>query len=151
MKGAAAAWISLALAAPLGAQAQSFSTSCGGAAFTIEVARAGGHPLDNTYRIAGAVAGGPSRTVFTSEDGGWLDAACVRDGRGRERLLFQASCGGSACVEDRYGLVDPQRLVLLLAPGPGDRGNAKAAAAALGLPEAPWLPESRDAFCCRAR
>lgn len=140
----------LALAAVLlpaaAAQAQGFESACGASDFRIEVTH-GQHPLENVYRLFGAPHGGAAKLLYTGDVGGWFHAACVKDGHGRPRLLFQSSCGGSACVEDKFGIVDPGTLALLLRPGGANRGNIRQADALLGR-RTPWIANDGTAFCC---
>jgi hypothetical protein len=120
--------------------------SCGQAQFEVQVQSAD-HPLNNTYRLYGqASAEATKRLLYTAAEGGWFYAACVV-GRKGPVLLFQSFCGGSACVEDRYGAVDVKTLKLLLKPAKGNVSNAKAAKALLGRP-APYLVEDKASFCC---
>jgi hypothetical protein len=145
-----AACLVLALAACLlpaaAARAQTFESACGAADFRIEAAH-GQHPLDNVYRLFGGSHGAAARLLYTGDVGGWFHAACIKDGHGRLRLLFQSSCGGSACVEDKFGIVDPATLALLLQPGSANRGNIKQADALLGR-KTPWIANDGSAFCC---
>jgi hypothetical protein len=123
---------------------------CGGAEFRVEVAHASGHPLDNTYRLYGGPHGAPARLLYATDVGGWFHAACVKDGAGRPRLLFQSSCGGSGCPEDRFGIVEPATLALLLRPPAGRHGNIKDADRLLRL-RTPWIANDGSAFCCDVR
>ncbi|MGN6526982.1 MAG: hypothetical protein ACTHL8_11375 [Burkholderiaceae bacterium] len=126
------------------------TAACGGAAFRVEVSHASAHPLDNTYRLYGGPHGAPGQLLYTTDVGGWFHAACVKDGAGRPRLLFQSSCGGSGCPEDRFGIVDPATLALLLRPPTGRHGNIKDADRLLRL-RTPWIANDGSAFCCDSR
>jgi hypothetical protein len=145
-----AACLLLAFAASLlpaaAAQAQTFASPCGAADFRVDATH-GQHPLDNVYRLFGGPHGAAAQLLYTADVGGWFFAACVKDGQGRPRLLFQSSCGGSACVEDKFGIVDPATLALVLQPGSGNRGNIKRADALLGR-RTPWIANDGSAFCC---
>jgi hypothetical protein len=112
---------------------------CGEARFELN-AENRGHILDNVYRLtARASEHGKEKLVYLSDVGGWFFAACVADGKGAPRLLFQEFCGGSACVEDKYGIVDPRSLAILLRPPANNVGNGAQAARVLGrkLPAIP--------------
>jgi hypothetical protein len=119
--------------------------TCGGARFTVTSVN-NGHPLDNTFVLSVDAPSG-AQVLFTSEEGGWLDAACLEDAKGRPVLVFQARCGGSTCLEGRYGVADPRTRKILLRPGPGNVENHEALAALLGKP-APRLEDLKEAFCC---
>jgi hypothetical protein len=144
--GPAAAPASAADTAPGTAPA----ATCGGAEFRVEVAHASAHPLDNTYRLYGGAPGAPARLLYTTDVGGWFHAACVKDGGGRPRLVFQSSCGGSGCPEDRFGIVDPATLALLLRPPAGRHGNIRDADRLLRM-RTPWIANDGSAFCCDVR
>lgn len=122
-------------------------TECGGAVFDVEVQR-GAHPLSNVYVLRGRRASSTqlSRTLYSSDVGGWFYAACV-PGRQGDLLVFQAFCGGSACIEDKYGAVSPKTLKLLLKPDQKNVSNARKLKPLL-RGEVPYLPEDKRAFCC---
>ena len=150
MKPAASLVLAIAaFALPGAGRAQTFASACGAADFRVEATH-GEHPLDNVYRLYGGVHGAAARLLYTGDVGGWFYAACVKDGKGRPRLLFQSSCGGSACVEDKFGIVDPDTFALLLRPGSANRGNIKAADAVLAR-KTPWIANDGSAFCCDRR
>ena len=129
--------------------AQAFSATCGAADFRVEATH-GEHPLHNVYRLEGGPRGANAKLLYTADVGGWFHAACIKDGRGRPRLLFQSSCGGSACVEDKFGIVDPDTLAVLLRPGSANRGNIRRADALLER-KTPWIANDGSAFCCDTR
>jgi hypothetical protein len=121
--------------------------SCGSSRFVVTVA-GGDHPLANVYRIYGqtGLTTPHSRLLYVANDGGWLDAACVQSKQGPS-VLFQAHCGGTACVEARYGLISAQALTLLLQPPSTNASNAKEVQAMLGR-RPPALTEPGVSFCC---
>ena len=151
MKPAASLVLAIAASAlPAAAvRAQTFSTACGAADFRVEATH-GEHPLANVYRLYGGAHGAAAQLLYTADVGGWFYAACVKDGRGRPRLLFQSSCGGSACVEDKFGVIDPATLAVLLRPGSANRGNIQRADALLER-RTPWIANDGSAFCCDKR
>jgi hypothetical protein len=130
---------------PAAASAKSFEAQCGPARFRVNVENKG-HPLDNSYELVAVTTSGNKR-LFVAEEGGWLHAACVRNAKGQPMLLFQSYCGGSKCVEDKYGIVDPTSLNVLLKPSAKNVGNAKEASKLLGK-SVPYLPKYKEAFCC---
>ena len=145
------AHVLLTLILPAAAMAGTYDTTCGPTTFQV-VAENSGHSLENKYELYGSLSkDGQRRLLFTSNIGGWLSAECVVTAKKRELLLFQAYCGGSACVEDKYGIVDPENLKLLLVPPAKNKGNSKAAAALLQSKNVPYLPESETAFCCQKK
>jgi hypothetical protein len=88
--------------------AKNYVTDCGGTRFEVSVEH-GEHPLDNVYTLFASLAGqDKAKLVHRSNLGGWFFAECVRSKAGTPLLVFQEFCGGSACVEDRYGVVDPK-------------------------------------------
>lgn len=131
-----------------GCRADTFSTTCGSAQF--EIIRSNrGHPLDTRYELYGTSFNRalPKRSLYIAEQGGWFYASCVPGKQGLPLLLFQSFCGGSGCVEDKYGLVEPTSLRLLIAPPTKNSGNSKQTSLLLGR-QVPYLPNESDAFCC---
>ena len=126
------------------------TATCGTASFEVTVEHRG-HPLDNRYQLFGRTApGAEPQLLHTSDIGGWFYAACLQGERAVPLLVFQAFCGGSACVEDRYGIVETSTLHLLLAPGTGNTSNGAQAAALLKRAQPPDLSRAADTFCCDA-
>jgi hypothetical protein len=136
-----------ALSIPVPSFAGNASATCGGTEFEVAVENRG-HPLDNVYRLLAKRQGqGKATQVHLSDLGGWFFAACVLDKQGAHRLLYQESCGGSACVEDKYGIVDPQTLKTLLQPPIKNEGNSAIASRLLNK-KVPHLPRDKNSFCC---
>ena len=94
-----------------------------------------------------AVTFSGARPLFKGKDGDWFHAACVPAKGGKSVLLFQSYCGGSGCLEGKYGAVEPSSLKLLLQPSPKNVENHKQASALLGAP-APHLGDYKGSFCC---
>jgi len=133
---------------PISSFAESISAKCGGTEFEVAMENRG-HPLDNVYRLLAKRPGQDWPTqVHLSDIGGWFYAACVSDKEGIQRLVYQESCGGSACVEDKYGIIDTQTLKSLLQPSAKNEGNSALAMRLLNK-EVPYLPRDKNAFCCR--
>jgi hypothetical protein len=131
------------VAATPGAQAV-----CGGNRFEVVVNNAG-HPLYNVYRLYAQTGGKRAddrKLLYEADEGGWFNAACV-EGRQGPMLLFQSYCGGSACVENKFGIVDARSLKVLLLPGNANVSNEKQAKAVLGR-EVPSLSDDKVSFCC---
>jgi hypothetical protein len=141
------------VALPYSAAATTVNAQCGGAEFTV-VAEGGGHPLANKYMLYGARpdAHGAKKLLLKGEEGGWFYAACVDSAGSTAKpwLLVQSYCGGSACVEDRYSIIDPRALKVVLKPKRGNVPNTSDASKFLGK-EVPYLPNSGTAFCCEAK
>jgi hypothetical protein len=97
--------------------------------------------------VLAAVTSAGSRTLFKGEDGGWFHAACFTVKGGNQLLVFQSYCGGSACLEGKYGVVEPTYLNLLLKPSPKNIENYEKVSTLLGSP-APHLRQYKGAFCC---
>jgi hypothetical protein len=142
------AYVALLLGVPVASMANSFESTCGAATFQV-IAENRGHPLDNKYALYSAPSkDGERKLLYTSDLGGWFYAECVAGADNRKLLLFQAFCGGSTCVENKYGIVDPVDLKLLVIPPSENKGNSKAAQAVLKTKRVPYLPRSKTAFCC---
>jgi hypothetical protein len=122
-----------------------FEATCGAAKFHVAGAN-NGHPLDNTFTLSAITASGP-RELFKGEEGGWFHAACLATKEGKPILVFQSYCGGSACVEGKYGAIEPTSLKLLLRPSLKNVENHKQLSALLGS-SAPHLGNYKGAFCC---
>jgi hypothetical protein len=136
-----------ALWLPVSSFAGNVSATCGGTEFAVAVENRG-HPLDNVYRLLAKKPGqGHATQVHLSDLGGWFFAACVPDKKGIQRLLYQESCGGSACVEDKYGIIDPQTLKTILMPSTKNVGNSALASRLLNK-KVPHLPRDKSSFCC---
>jgi hypothetical protein len=129
------------------ASAANFSAVCGGTQFEV-VAEHHEHPLDNVYRLFSKKPEQKRVTlVHISNEGNWFYAACLPDKQGVEKLVYQEFCGGSACVEDRYGIVDPQSIKTLLRPPTKNEPNSRQASRLLGQ-KVPDLSEDKRSFCC---
>lgn len=137
----------LCLYLPAAARAEVYDATCGTTHFQVSTKNFG-HPLDNRYELYGGL--NPSsgmKKLYASSDGGWFYAACVKGRHDKDILLFQTSCGGSTCVEDRYGMVEAKALKIILLPERRNVGNAKKASEILGRP-VPYLPKYQTVFCC---
>lgn len=131
------------------AQTQNFSETCGNSRFEISM-QSGTHPLENRFELKGFSLNNQKekRTVYVSDVGGWFYAACLSTKDKRPMLVFQEFCGGSACVEDKYGVVEPNTMKIVLTPSKKNVGNSAAASKILGK-RIPHLPNEKSAFCCR--
>ncbi len=125
------------------------AANCGGAAFAVVHATTG-QPAVNTFELSGSVVNAPheKKKLHKSDLGGWFHASCLNGQGNRPLLVFQEYCSGAGCVEDRYGIVDPATLKLLLVPGKKNAGNADAASRVLGH-KVPHLLHDKSAFCCQ--
>ncbi len=127
--------------------ARAEQSKCGAASFEV-ITENRGHPLDNRYKLfVHDAKASTKKSLYVSDEGGWFYAACVEGKNNGYFLLFQSFCGGTACVEDKYGVVDTEKLKLLLSPNVRNIGNAKAASKLLGKP-VPYLPKYVGTFCC---
>lgn len=126
-------------------EAQVFESECGGAKFRV-TATNHEHPLSNTYNLA-ALSPTGVKELFKSGEGGWFHAACLSTRRGRPVLVFQSYCGGSGCLEGKYGAVAPSSLKVLLRPSKRNVENAKEMSALLEG-DVPHLGEYENSFCC---
>lgn len=124
---------------------KTYESTCGAAKFRV-VSQNNGHPLDNKFTLSALTPSG-AKTLFIGDDGGWFHAACLPARNGRPLLVFQSYCSGSACLEGKYGAVDPQSLAVLLRPSSKNVENDKALAKLLGSAP-PHLGSLQGAFCC---
>lgn len=122
-----------------------FEGSCGIMQFRVSEVN-NGHPLNNTFTLSAVTAYGV-RELFKGAEGGWFHAACLVAKDGKPILVFQSYCGGSACVEGKYGAIDPNTLKFLLRPSSKNVENHKQLTALLGS-SAPHLGHNKVAFCC---
>lgn len=106
----------------------------------------GEYPLDRKYKLS-TVGTRNDKTLYVSDEGGWFQIACLQTATKHPLLVFQASCGGSGCLEGKYGAIDPGTLKLLLRPSTKNVENHKAMSKLLGY-EAPYLANHKDSFCC---
>ena len=137
------------LAAPASVYAaEIFGTNCGGAAFNV-THDSKGAPAVGSYALTGYSADAPKekKSLYLSDAGVAFYASCSTGKSNRALLLFQEVCNSAGCVKDRYGIVDPASMKLLLAPDKKNSGNAKAASQLLGK-EVPRVAEDKTAFCC---
>lgn len=137
--------LSLVVLSAHAATPQVFEGTCGTTQFRVSQIN-NGHPLDNTFTLSVVTSSGV-REIFKGEDGGWFHATCLATKDGKPVLVFQSYCGGSACVEGKYGAVEPTSLKLLLRPSPKNVENHKEVSALLGS-AAPHLGNYKKAFCC---
>lgn len=127
------------------ANTQQFEATCGATRFRVTVV-SNDHPLDNTFSLSAVTTSG-ARELFKGEEGGWFHAACLPAKDGKPILVFQSYCGGSACVEGKYGAIEPATLKLLFRPSSRNVENHKQLSALLGA-SAPHLGKYKGAFCC---
>jgi hypothetical protein len=127
--------------------AGNISATCGGTKFEVAIENRG-QPLDNVYHLLAKQPDQDRATqVHLSDVGGWFFAACIPDKKGIAKLVYQEFCGGSACVEDKYGIIDPQTLKTLLQPSSKNEGNSVEASRLLDK-KVPHLPRDKSSFCC---
>lgn len=122
-----------------------YETTCGTTKFRVEVIN-NGHPLDNTFILAAVTSSG-AQELYKGEEGGWFDAACMQTRGGKPLLVFQSYCGGSGCLEGKYGAVEPSSLKFLLRPSLKNIENHDQLSKLLGSP-APHLGDYQGRFCC---
>lgn len=129
----------------LAAAPQVFESACGPSKFQVSVVN-NGHPLDNTFTLS-TLTPSAARELFKSEEGGWFYAACMAKKDRTPVLVFQSYCGGSGCLEAKYGAIDASSLKPLLLPSSKNIENDKQLSKLLGYP-APHLGQYKKAFCC---
>lgn len=129
----------------LAAAPQVFKSACGLSKFQVSVVN-NGHPLDNTFTLS-TLTPSVARELFKSEEGGWFHAACMAKKDGTPVLVFQSYCGGSGCLEAKYGAIDTSSLKPLLLPSSKNIENDKQLSKLLSYP-APHLGQYKKAFCC---
>lgn len=120
---------------------------CGNYIFSVQVDK-GTHRLDNTYDLrtspASRLTDAQSIKIFNQA---WFYASCQATKAGQKVLLIQSFCGGSACIEERYSILDAVNLQWLLPPNESNTPNIEIASDILGF-RAPYLPDSKSTFCC---
>ena len=124
---------------------QVFETTCGPSKFQVSVIN-NGHPLDNTFMLS-VIKSKETTQLFKGEEGGWFHSACMLKKDGSPVLVFQNYCGGSGCLEGKYGVIEPLSLKPLLWPSSDNVQNIDALSELLGYP-APHLYQHKDAYCC---
>jgi hypothetical protein len=122
-----------------------YEGECGQSVFQVVVEN-GAHPLDHKFTLS-TVGTNNDKTLFVSNEGGWFHVACLQTANGEPLLVIQSYCGGSACVEGKYGVVDPSTLKFLLRPSRKNIENRGAASKLLGY-AVPHLGNYKDSFCC---
>jgi|GEM_PF-4910022 len=125
------------------AAAKTYQTNCGKVRFFVNVLN-NGYAFDNSYRLSAETASGFFE-LYTGKDEFY--AACLTTIHNQPLLIFQNFCDGSACVEQNYGVVDPETLSIRLQPNQDNTPNTQALSDLLGF-EAPNLSTSTLAFCC---
>ncbi len=71
-----------------------------------------------------------SQTILRYHDIDFIGAQCVKDAHGKEKVLYQAHCGGSGCYDlDNWGIIDAKTLNVELVPR---KHNAQIAKEILG-------------------
>ncbi|MFZ6653770.1 hypothetical protein [Undibacterium sp. TJN19] len=126
--------------------AESVTTTCGDSKFEVQMKNEGG-PLETKFDLYG-IKGKEKKKLFTLGAGNF-DAVCMKNKSGKAMLVFQSDCGGSVCVPE-YGIVETDKLGLLLTPGQKNKSNAKAAEKILSTP-VPDLSEVSEKFCCEIK
>lgn len=83
---------------------------------------------------------------YQSESGHYLDATCVQNKKKKYLMLFQEYCGGSACIENIYGLFDPHEKKILINPSDWPQGNSNEIEKIISYP--PPFYSDGTFFCC---
>lgn len=93
---------------------------------------------------------GKKKIFYKTVSGMNLDAFCAQDTKGKYLMLFQEACTGNACVENIYGVYDPQKNKFLLKPADWPEGNTKQVDRVLGYhhPVLDLEDEDKYIFCC---
>jgi hypothetical protein len=122
-------------------QIRSFSAVCGATSYKVAWLNRG-HPLDNRFVLSTG-----DKELFVADEGGWFEVACDASAKGEPVLIFQSYCGGSACVEEKYGVIDTRTSRLILAPSKKNVANSREGQRLLGKP-VPRLSGHKGWFCC---
>ncbi len=127
---------------------QTFKKTCGPSKFEMVVFRTE-HGNVNKYVLYAVLGEGnnASRKQLYSDEGAMIDAACLRLGPGKDYLVFDSNCGGSGCVEGRYGVIEANSLKVLILPPKKNVRNTKAAEAKVHAP-LDLVYINADKFCC---
>lgn len=131
------------------AKVKSLEAKCGDASFRIEE-KIHEHPLTTEYRLFGKSANSSyvEKLLYSSDEGDWFYANCLISKNGIKFLVFQSSCGGSVCVEDKYGIVNTKTLRVILRPNRKNIGNKSKASEILEIP-VPHFPRNKENLCCK--
>lgn len=85
---------------------------------------------------------------YKTEPGVYLMAACIKNNKKKELLIFNEFYGGNDGREDIYGVFDPNIKKMLIKPTNSSKGNIMAVEKLLGYPP-PFLNEDDGiSFCC---
>jgi hypothetical protein len=104
-----------------------------------------GQPLENSYSLKAITRSQTKEIYFTNED--WFKVACISSKSGKPILVFQNHCGGSGCLEGKYGAVDPSTLKLLLRPSEKNIENFDKISEIIGS-SVQYLENYKGYFCC---
>ncbi len=110
--------------APVAARAEG-AFSCGGAdvTFSFNKRTEGEEHVEAVLTVSR-----DSRATVLRYDGNidFIGGVCLRNGRNRPTVLFQAYCGGSGCRDlDNWGIIDPGDLRVQLVPNDWNRMAAQ--------------------------
>lgn len=93
---------------------------------------------------------GAEKLFHQSEEGTVVTASCTKGRNNSEMFVFSEVCDGNACIEDIYGLFDPQQKKMLLNPSDWPKGNLAELISILGFePDVSNFDVPK--FCCRAQ
>lgn len=85
---------------------------------------------------------------YKTTPGMLLDAACVQNEEKKFLMLFNEQCSGNACVEDIYGIYDPENDKIILNPEDWPDGNSDKVEELLGNHPPILDLEDEGVFCC---
>lgn len=128
-----------------------FKKQCGDYKYTIVVSGAETYDtavIKHYYQKQNA----KKKLFHQSEHGMFVTAACTKNKNNLDMFIFTEICGGSACIEDIYGLFDPNQKKLLLKPSDWPKGNLEEVIKILGksdvLDSNHDYPFIEHEFCC---
>lgn len=131
------------------AEATIFKRQCGEYIYIVEFYN-GFDIFEAKYKLYFQNNVGEKTLFFQSARGVILSAACIKNKKNQDLMLFQEISGGSAGPEDRYGIFDPRLKKMLIKPLSWDKGNSLEVEALIGYP--PPFPMDEDNghifFCC---
>lgn len=127
---------------------QNFDGSCGTVTFRVSMIYTD-TPGVRKYVVSAVRANGSTQRLYTGEEGGRFQGACLTSKKGVPLFVFRTYCRTGNCANQKYGAIEATKdLEMVLRPRPGNIANDKALAGLLGGPVTD-LGLTSKFFCCR--
>lgn len=108
-----------------------YEATCGGTRFRVAWVYSGG-VFDNRFTLS-TFTKTEEKILYKNAEGGFFHAACLTAKTGKQLMVFQDYCGGTGCVESKYGAIDPSTLQIILRPNNANIDNGKDISNILGF------------------